>query len=192
MTSKRTETFSKLIQIYSLLLLLSVALVGYGVAHRESNVFAFSITEFYSGTRQIPDTSLEIDGSYLLVQGNSLLPLSSISIPLAGYSIKEVYLLDVTGYSSTLNQTDEEPYINAANRSVRWGTVATNFPNREEALPFDTKIRVPEFFPDQVFVVEDRMNARFSDRLDIWFPTKYQASAFGIHRRVIVELLEEI
>lgn len=123
-----------------------------------------------------------------LVQGTSFLPLYSFSIPKEGYRFAEVHLLDITGYSSTFDQTDGDPYITASNQNVRWGTVATNFPEREEALPFGTKIRIPELFGDEIFTVEDRMNRRFNNRLDVWFPSRSQASQFGIHRDIAVEI----
>lgn len=155
-------------------------------------IFFFSFVDTYFEARYASQFSSDVNDSILLIQGISLLSLSTISVPPAGYTIKEVYSLDITGYSSTHDQTDAEPYINAANRNVRWGTVATNFPNREEALSFGTKVRIPELFAAQVFVVEDRMNKRFVDRIDIWFPSTYQASEFGVHRNIIVEVLEEI
>lgn len=79
----------------------------------------------------------------------------------------------VTAYSSTVDQTDSTPFINAAGKRVRFGTVACNF------LPLGTKIRFIRFYPDQIFIVEDRMNRRFSNRIDIWFPTRTQAKNFG-------------
>ena len=155
-------------------------------------IFFFSFIDTYFETKYASQFSSDTNDSILFVQGISLLSLSTISIPPAGYVIKEVYSLDVTGYSSTYDQTDADPYINAANRNVRWGTVATNFPNREEALSFGTKVRIPELFAAQVFVVEDRMNKRFVYRMDIWFPSTYQAFEFGVHRNIAVEVLEEI
>ena len=81
--------------------------------------------------------------------------------------------LIVTAYSSSRDETDEDPFTTAAGTTVREGIVATNF------LPFGTKIKIPEHFGDKVFVVEDRMNRRFKDRVDIWFPSKMEARNFG-------------
>ena len=79
----------------------------------------------------------------------------------------------VTAYSSTVDQTDSTPFINAAGKRVRFGTVACNF------LPLGTKIKFNNFYPQLIFVVEDRMNKRFNQRIDIWFPTRRQAKNFG-------------
>jgi len=88
----------------------------------------------------------------------------------------------VTAYSSTPDQTDGSPYITAKNTFVRDGIVASNF------LSFNTRIRVPKYFGDKEFIVEDRMNERFSERIDIWMPTRDQAKAWGA-RWVKVEVL---
>lgn len=89
----------------------------------------------------------------------------------------------VTGYSSTVEQTDDTPFITAAGTSVRNGIVAANF------LPFGTKIKIPEVYADEVFVVEDRMHPRNNRNVDIWFPTYWQALNFGA-RRTHIEIIE--
>lgn len=88
----------------------------------------------------------------------------------------------ITAYSSTPDQTDDTPFITASNTHVRDGIVAANF------LPFGAKIMIPEFFGDKIFVVEDRMHRRFSDRVDIWFETRWQAKQFGKREAEIIIL----
>lgn len=88
----------------------------------------------------------------------------------------------VTAYSSEPEQTDETPFIAASGNYVYFGTAASNF------LPFGTKFRIPEVFGSQIFIVEDRMNKRFNDRIDIWFPTKEEAKKFG-KRYLKIEIL---
>ncbi len=80
----------------------------------------------------------------------------------------------VTGYSSTPEETDDTPFITASGKYVRKGIVASNF------LPLGTKIRLPDIFGDQIFVVEDRMNKKYSDKIDIWFEDQEEAQNFGI------------
>lgn len=82
----------------------------------------------------------------------------------------------ITAFSSTPDQTDDTPFITASGKHVHDGTVAANF------LPFGTKIKIPKYFGDKVFVVEDRMNKRFSDRIDIWFPDRESAKNFGVRQ----------
>ena len=92
--------------------------------------------------------------------------------------------LTVTGYSSSPDETDEDPFTTASGKSVRDGIVATNL------LPFGTKVRIPEEFGDKVFVVEDRMHRRFSNRIDVWFPSKSEAKVFG-KKNLEIEILPE-
>jgi 3D (Asp-Asp-Asp) domain-containing protein len=80
----------------------------------------------------------------------------------------------ITAYSSTPEETDDTPFITASGSYVREGIVAANF------LPFGARIKMPEIFGDQVFVVEDRLHEKNSDRIDVWFPTKEKALRFGI------------
>lgn len=92
--------------------------------------------------------------------------------------------ITMTAYSSTPDQTDDSPFIMANGKRVHDGAVAANF------LPFGTKVRFPELYGDKVFTVEDRMNKRFNNRMDIWMETRGEAINFGI-RKVTVEILED-
>lgn len=82
----------------------------------------------------------------------------------------------ITAYSSTENQTDDDPFITASGKQVRPGIVAANF------LPFGTKIKIPEVFNDKIFVVEDRMHPKNDGKIDIWFPTQEEALLFGVKK----------
>lgn len=99
-------------------------------------------------------------------------------------SMPRFLIMDITAYSSSPGETDANPWLTAMNTVPRFGIVATN------DLPFGTKIKIPEIFGDQVFVVEDRMNRRFKNRIDVWFPNKAQALRFGFWDDVLVEVLE--
>ena len=96
--------------------------------------------------------------------------------------IREVREVWVTAYSSTPEETDDTPFIAASGREVRPGIMAANF------LGFGTRVKIPEHFGEQVFVVEDRMARRKTDFVDIWMPTKQDALNFGIHRAKIIIL----
>jgi len=88
----------------------------------------------------------------------------------------------MTAYSSTPDQTDGNPFVTASGSTVHFGTVAANF------LPFGTKIRIPDYFGKQIFTVEDRTAKRFSNRVDVWFPTRGAAIQFG-KRTLRIEIL---
>lgn len=89
----------------------------------------------------------------------------------------------ITAYSSTSWQTDSTPFITASGTRVHNGTLAANF------LSFGTKVRIPDLFGDKIFTVEDRMNDRFPNRLDVWLPRTWQAADFGV-KIAEIEVLE--
>lgn len=89
----------------------------------------------------------------------------------------------VTAYSSSVDETDETPFITASGEKVRDGIVAANF------LPFGTRVRIPEMFGDKIFVVKDRMAAKHNGKVDIWFETKGLAKQFG-RQKLMVEVLD--
>ena len=88
----------------------------------------------------------------------------------------------VTAYSSREGETDSTPYTTAAGTTVRTGVVAANW------LPLGTQVRIPEYFGDQVFTVEDRMARKHDSKLDVWFPNTSDALRFGV-RSTRVEIL---
>ena len=100
----------------------------------------------------------------------------------APYVVKETLEIWVTAYSSTPEETDDTPFITASGSTVREGVVATNL------LPFGTKVLIPEYFGERVFVVEDRMHSRKTKNLDIWMASKQEAKKFGISQTKIVVL----
>lgn len=96
----------------------------------------------------------------------------------------------LTAYNSLPEQTDDTPCITANGFDVceHWteDTIAANF------LKFGTKVRIPELFGDRIFIVRDRMNKRYSDRVDIWMKDKTDARVFGrkVAKIEIVEVIE--
>ena len=89
---------------------------------------------------------------------------------------KRFYSVKVTGYTSSVDQTDSTPFITASGTYVRDGVAAANF------LPIGTKFRIPKLFGDKVFVVEDRMNKRYNGttHVDIFFEDGRDARLFGL------------
>ena len=119
------------------------------------------------------------DSGNMIISGDSLMaqnyPILAKKTKLAAFGGQmKVIKAVITGFSSTAEETDNTPFITASGSYVRYGVAAANF------LPIGTRIRIPKVFGDQVFVVEDRMNARFNDRIDIWFPGKKDAMDFGL------------
>lgn len=118
------------------------------------------------------------------VQQNAEIRLASTTVDSGQYTVGTRMVVPMTAYSSTVDQTDDSPFITASGTHVHWGTVAANF------LPFGTKIKIPSMYGDQVFIVEDRMNKRYWHKVDIWMPTRQEALQFGI-RTLEIEILEE-
>lgn len=102
-------------------------------------------------------------------------------------NIKTSGLYEMTAYTSEVAQCDASPCITANGFNVCAhgieDTVAANF------LKFGTKIKIPELYGDRIFVVRDRMNKRYPDRVDIWFKDKKQAIKFGF-KVAKIEVLE--
>jgi len=124
------------------------------------------------------DTSLE-EVYQVAYQGTALLPINPAKTTVKPNNRTKTYHVSITAYSSEPEQTDSTPFITASGAHVRPGVAAANF------LPLGTAIRIPELFGDRVFIIEDRMNKRFSNKVDIWFPEKSQAKIFGLQRATI-------
>lgn len=91
-------------------------------------------------------------------------------------------VVPTTAYTSDPGETDSSPFTTANGTRVYDGVVAANF------LQFGTRVRFPDQFGDKVFVVADRMNARYTQRVDIWMTNKADARTWGV-RRVKIEIL---
>lgn len=111
-------------------------------------------------------------------------PIVQAEIKQEEYTVAKDYIVEVTGYSSRKEETDVTPYETASGSIVYWGSVASN------TYSFGTQLRFPNMFGDKIFVVRDRMNSRYKNRLDIWFPHYAQARRFGI-KDLRVEVLKE-
>ncbi len=112
------------------------------------------------------------------------LPVSAdVPLPPAP-SVTKRFRASVSAYSSTKDQTDGSPFTTASGTTVHEGTIAMN------GVRFGTKVRIPDHFGDRVFVVEDRMSARYGrNHTDIWMPSRAEALKWG-RRTVTVEILQ--
>ncbi len=108
-------------------------------------------------------------GVELLAQNYPLLKDTSVS------EDKELLIIKtlITAYSSSVDETDDTPLITASGTFTRDGVAASNF------LPIGARIRIPTIFGPKIFIVEDRMNSIYNDRVDIWLSTKEGALEFG-------------
>ena len=119
---------------------------------------------------QAEEAVADFDNEPQIVQQTTLLALA----PLPQVKVAKKVKVIATAYSSTVHETDEDPFTTASGTQVRDGIVANNL------LAFGTGIRLPEIFGDKVFVVEDRMHPRKGYyHVDVWFPSYELALAFG-------------
>ena len=81
--------------------------------------------------------------------------------------------LTVTAYSSTVDQCDSDPFTTASGTRVHDGTVAANF------LPVGTHVVFPNYSGNKIYTIEDRTNAKYSSRADIWMVSRGAALQFG-------------
>jgi 3D (Asp-Asp-Asp) domain-containing protein len=120
------------------------------------------------------------------MQTTATLPLNTVpkeqAQPKITVKAKAAYTVSVSAYSSTPDQTDDSPFITARNTYVRDGIVATNF------LPFGTAIKIPAVYGDKIFIVEDRMNKRYTTNVDIWMADRQAALQFG-RKNLVIEVL---
>jgi 3D (Asp-Asp-Asp) domain-containing protein len=87
-----------------------------------------------------------------------------------------------TGYSSSVFETDDTPFITAANTRTRRGILAlsrdllANF-NPDAPFSFGDVVHVSGLGE---FLVEDTMHPRWTNRIDLWFASREEALRFGI------------
>ncbi len=125
---------------------------------------------------QIKDSALFSWEEYAALQGfeptvEGVLPQSLPQTE--SLALRVQHTVVITAYSSTVDQTDGDPWTTASGTRVKDGIIAANF------LTFGTRVRIPALFGDKVFYVTDRMHPRFSDRVDVWMTTREEALHFG-------------
>ncbi len=98
-----------------------------------------------------------------------------------------------TGYSSTPIETDDTPFITAANTPTRDGILALSRDllseyTRGAPFSFGDRVHVSDLGE---FIVEDTMNKRWRNRIDIWFPSRGQAFQFGVREAYLSTTLTD-
>lgn len=91
---------------------------------------------------------------------NAVIPANS---PVGGTqkALHRTYYVTVSGYNSEVAQTDDSPFITANGTHVRWGIVAANIIDANGYnIPFNTAIKIPSLYGDQIFIVTDRLDRK--------------------------------
>ena len=163
-------------RIIKYLALISVFLPSITTALAEETKQSAGQPDYFTQERYLETNSVAIAGidsrettgdDAFLSSGANTTPKKSAGFVSAGRVV-------LSAYSSTSDQTDSTPFIMASGKHVYDGAIASNF------LPLGVLVRIPELFGGKIFVVEDRMHKRFSDRVDIWMPTRQEAINFGL------------
>jgi 3D (Asp-Asp-Asp) domain-containing protein len=172
-TRKQIRRFRQILQILVIVLVWQFAF--------PQNAFAQSQTMNPEAT---PEVTIILPVDQPLTPAVPLATVVPVRKPAAAYKVAKVKTVVMTAYTSTKDQCDSDPYTTASGAKVRDGVIAMN------GVPFGTKIRIPEKFGSKVFVVQDRMHARYgSSRADIWMKNRNAAKQWGV-RRVKVEILK--
>lgn len=113
---------------------------------------------------------------------------SQVEVPLPPKVIK-VDFVDITAYRAVVEECDSDPLVTADGTFIpavldKVNMVAANH------LPFGTKFMIPEHFGDKVFEVRDRMNARYTHRIDLLMTDSKAVKQWGIKRKARVEIIE--
>jgi 3D (Asp-Asp-Asp) domain-containing protein len=170
------------IQFYPAPVYASEAVKTLNNTKKETYIRAAENFELYNIEKEIIQSEeiLEATGTKqnLIVNKTKLNPKSKI--------LKTSYHV-ITAYNSEASQCDASPCTTANGFNVcdhgKEDTIAANF------LKFGTKVRIPEYFGDRVFVVRDRMNPKNPDKIDVWMVEKSSAIKFGV-KYAKIEVLE--
>lgn len=148
---------------------------------------------------KVPSVTLEVLAAFALIAGISGATFPALQAqaeslessgtyanfgvlsPAAPRAASRTYTIPVTAYNSLPGQTDDTPYTTAMQTPTRHGVVAANF------LPLGTRVKIPELYGDEIFIVEDRMNARYNLKMDIWMEDLSAARQFGL-KTVTIEV----
>lgn len=106
-------------------------------------------------------------------------------LPEINYRSRRVVTAVVTAYNPVPEQTDSTPCLTANGTDIcseKKNIIAANW------LPFGTKVQIPDYFGDKIFEVQDRMNERYSDRVDVLMYDLSEAKNFGRRKLRIVIL----
>jgi len=87
------------------------------------------------------------------------------------------YNLEVTAYSPTVDQCDDDPFIAASGYRVDDFTVAVSQNMRHNGWGFGKFVYIPDL--NQFFKINDVMNRRYDKRIDVFKWDRKEAREFG-------------
>ncbi|WFS62543.1 hypothetical protein LF599_18100 [Pseudodesulfovibrio thermohalotolerans] len=87
-----------------------------------------------------------------------------------------VRTVTVTAYNPSTDQCDDDPLIAASMRKVRSGTIAVSRDLFDQGWVFGRKVRIEGY---GIFEINDLMNKRYHQRIDIFMWDESRAREFG-------------
>ncbi len=141
----------------------------------------------HSADSQIADSNFSLIPSNYLVASAITNSKNNQTLQKNLFWSEEISVL-ATGYSSTPDQTDDSPFITASGTHVRDGIIAANFYINGKKIPLGTLVKIPQLYGDRIFIIEDRMNSRYTNNIDIWFGDRLSALQFGA-KRVKIQII---
>ncbi len=90
-------------------------------------------------------------------------------------------MVRATAYSSDVGQTDSTPFITATGTRVRPGVIALSR-DLLRVFPYGSRVTLRDsagLLSGRVFIVEDTMNVRLANTIDIWMGSRAQAYQWG-------------
>lgn len=100
-------------------------------------------------------------------------------------SMQDVKKLTITAYSPTKIETDDTPLITASMNKVRHGIVAVSRDLFEQGWTFGKKVYIEGL---GIFTIDDLMNKRFKNRVDVFMWDSKKALKFGKKERTVALL----
>ena len=98
--------------------------------------------------------------------------------------VKKKLWVTATAYSSTKWQTDDTPCITSTGYDVCNKTKNIIAVSRDlvRSLGYHRQVRLPSLYGSEIFYIEDTMNARFTNRIDVHHDSIEDAREFGIKK----------
>ncbi|WP_391593241.1 3D domain-containing protein [Winogradskyella sp.] len=102
------------------------------------------------------------------------------------------FKVTATAYNSLEYQTNSNPYITAFGDSLRPGLryIAVSRDLIDSGLVYNTEVKIEGF--DSLFIVKDKMNKRWTNKIDIYMGEDVKKAILWGKKRVIINYCKPI
>ena len=172
------KSLKRRIIVYSIKIAIIIAAVGGSISTYNLHLIQNEIEEIHQALELEQNASREANSllSKLINQDASNAELKSLDVI-------------ATAYNAVPGQTDSSPHIMASNNTSYIGALAVSRDLiNEYGLKFGDIIIIKGM---GMFIVQDTMNARYTKRIDILFPTVRAAKRFGQQKVEIFWIVEK-